>query len=87
MNIQSQKWHAYEKEKRQKEILREQLERVDDSPIRECFAVRIKDWDKPSKLYSLCSECVKTIEPPTKRRNEGVSAVRRCDWCNVRNIL
>ena len=87
MNIHSQKWDEYEKEKRQKEILREQSERVDDSSFRGCFAVRVKDWDKPSKLLSLCAECVKTIEPPTKRRNEGVSAVRRCDWCNARNII
>ncbi len=87
MNTPGQKWHEHEKEERQNETLREQLERVDDSPVRECFGVRIKEWDKPSKLYSLCSECVKTIEPPTKRRNEGVSAVRRCDCCNARNVL
>ena len=73
-----------ERLERQKAIIKSQTS-PDNSPIRECSAVRLKDWDAAPKLYSLCSECIKTIEPPTRIRNEGVSAVRRCDWCNARN--
>jgi hypothetical protein len=76
----------YERLERQKAIIKAQRTTHDQSPVRECFGVRVKEWNKPSKLYSLCTECIKAIEPTTKRRNEGVSAVRRCDWCNVRNV-
>jgi hypothetical protein len=76
----------YERLERQKAIIESQRNTPDQSPVSECFAVYVKEWDKPSKLYSLCTKCIKIIEPPTKRRKDGVSFVRRCDWCNARNI-
>jgi hypothetical protein len=77
----------HERLERQKAIIESQRKTPDKSPLRECFAVYVKEWNKPSRLYSLCTECINTIEPPTKRRKDGVSFVRRCDWCNARNVL
>jgi hypothetical protein len=74
-----------ERLERQKAIIKSQKAKLDASPVRECFAVYVKEWNKTSKLYSLFSECIRTIEPPTKRRKDGVSFVRRCDWCNAKN--
>jgi hypothetical protein len=76
----------YERLERQKAIIESQRNTPDQSPVRKCFAVYVKEWNKPSKLYSLCTQCINSIEPPTKRRKDGISFVRRCDWCNACNI-
>lgn len=79
------KFPELERLDRQIAIIELQRRNPRNFPVRECVAVRVKEWNQPSKLLSLCLECVKAIEPPTKRRFEGDSAVRRCDWCEVKN--
>lgn len=79
------KLQEFERLERQKAIIESQ-KTPNESPGYECFAVYVKEWDKPPKLHSLCTDCINAIEPPTKRRKDGVSFVRRCDWCNAQNI-
>jgi hypothetical protein len=85
--INEMKLPEFERLERQKAIIESQIKTLDKSPVRECFAVYVKEWDKSSKLCSLCTECINSIEPPTKRRKDGVSFVRRCDWCGARNTV
>ncbi len=68
-----------ERLERQKAVIKSQKATPDQSSVRQCFGVRVKEWNKTSKLYSLCSECIKTIDPPTQCKNKCASAVCRCD--------
>ncbi|HEY8562825.1 MAG TPA: hypothetical protein VIL74_20775 [Pyrinomonadaceae bacterium] len=55
-------------------------------PRRPILGVRVSiDWGKTWKLYAICDECCRNIEPPTQRRKEGEAGARTCDWCGAVN--
>ena len=76
-----------EKLERQKAIIRRQRNKTNSEPTKQLLGVGVKEWDKPSKLYSLCEDCIHSIEPPTRKSMEGESGTKRCDWCEVKNVI
>ena len=76
-----------EKLERQTAIIRHQRSKTNSEPTKPLYGVRIKEWDKESKLYSLCEDCIHSIEPPTRKLMEGESGTRRCDWCEIKNVI
>jgi lipoate synthase len=76
-----------DKLERQKAIIRQQRDNPNDKPQKQLQAVSVKEWDKPAKLLSLCEDCISTINEPTRVMPRGKSATRRCDWCEVKNVI
>ncbi len=76
-----------EKLERQKAIISQQRNKTNSEPTKPLYGARVKEWDKESKLYSLCLDCTHSIEPPTRYLTEGESGTRRCDWCEVKNVI
>jgi hypothetical protein len=76
-----------EKLERQKTIISRQRNKTASEPTKHLYGVRVKEWDKESKLYSLCLDCIHSIEPPTRQLVEGESGTRRCDWCEIKNVI
>lgn len=46
-----------------------------------------KDYGETWRLFAICTECEDELEPPTMKKNTGVSGVRTCDWCGAVNVL
>ena len=76
-----------EKIERQTAIIRHQRSKTNSEPTKPLYGVRIKEWDKGSKLYSLCEDCIHSIDPPTRKLMEGKSGTRRCDWREIKNVI
>lgn len=66
----------------------ERLERLKGRVHRPIGAVRIsRDYGKNWKLYALCDECLKTIEPLAMKKEAGTAGALNCDWCGALNEM
>lgn len=58
-------------------------------PVKDCrplFGLRISyDHGKTWSLRALCDECLHSIEPPARAKNEGRAGAVKCDWCGALN--
>jgi hypothetical protein len=71
---------------RQRKVLAEQY--AAEKPEREIIGVEISaDYGENWKLFALCADCVKEIEPPLQRHKLGAAHSKNCDWCGARNII
>lgn len=75
-----------ERKKEREAFERERDRRLKGRIHRPLFGAKISDDHGESwKLYCLCGECVASIEPPRRCRNEGAAGALACDWCGALN--
>lgn len=83
-------WSKIQKqvEESRRRFEQERLERLKGRVHRPIGAVRIsRDYGKNWKLYALCDECEKSIEPPAMKKEEGAAGALNCDWCGALNEM